>query len=238
MGTETKLPGHIAVIMDGNGRWAKKRLFARKAGHAAGANNLRTLADEMNKRGFKLLTVYAFSTENWKRSEEEVRDLMNILRDFFRKYLSDVKKNNIRLNVIGDITPLDDDLKAIISELETLSGKNTGLCVNIALNYGGRDEIRRAACKMCFDAAAGKLNPADVTEQLFETYLDTAGFPDPDILIRTGGERRVSNYLLWQCAYSEFFFTDTLWPDFKISDMMKIVDEFSGRDRRFGGRNS
>ena len=231
-----RLPSHIAIIMDGNGRWAKKRLLTKKAGHKAGAQALRTLSEEMNKLGFRCLTIYAFSTENWKRSEEEVYDLMNLLRDYIKQYINDTKKNNMRINTVGDISKLDSDLQISIAHLKDLTINNEGMCVNIAVNYGGRDEIVRAARDIAKTYSEGNLRASDVSEELFSEYLDTAEFPDPELLIRTSGEMRLSNFMLWQCAYSELYFSQKLWPDFKINDLLEAVYNFQNRDRRFGGR--
>ncbi|MDR2903634.1 MAG: isoprenyl transferase [Clostridiales bacterium] len=231
-----RLPEHIAIIMDGNGRWAKKRLLSRKAGHKAGAQALRVLSEEMNAMGFHYLTVYAFSTENWNRSEEEVYDLMNLLRDYIQQYIEDTKKNNMRVNVIGDRSRLDRDLQDSIAYLEQLTLENDGLCVNIAVNYGGRDEITRAAKKLAADCMDRKINLDEINPDRFAAYLDTTDIPDPELLIRTSGEMRLSNFILWQCAYSEFYFSDKLWPDYKIADLLEAIWHFQNRDRRFGGR--
>ena len=230
------LPHHIAIIMDGNGRWAKKRFLIRKAGHKAGAQALRSLAEKMNGMGFPMLTVYAFSTENWKRSEAEVYDLMNLLRDYIRQYIEDTKKNNMRINVIGDKTRLDADLQESIAHLEQLTKNNEGMCVNIAINYGGRDDILRAAKKAAKDAAAGRIQLKELDEALFSHYLDTGDLPDPELLIRTSGEMRLSNFMLWQCAYAELYFCDKLWPDFTMNDLLEAVAVYQERERRFGGR--
>lgn len=234
--TLEKIPKHIAIIMDGNGRWAKKRFLTRKAGHKAGAQALRILSEEMNKLGFQYLTIYAFSTENWRRSEEEVYDLMNLLRDYIKQYIADTKKNNMRINVIGDISKLDEDLRESIEYLKQLTLENKGMCVNIAINYGGRDEIVRAAKGIVRDCCENRINMNDINGELFSSYLDTGKFPDPELLIRTSGEMRLSNFLLWQCAYSELYFSDKLWPDYKIDDLLEAVYFFQNRERRFGGR--
>lgn len=231
-----EIPKHIAIIMDGNGRWAKKRFLARKAGHKAGAQALRNLSEEMNKLGFQYLTIYAFSTENWKRSEEEVYDLMNLLRDYIKQYIADTKKNNMRINVIGDISKLDEDLRESIEYLKQLTVENKGMCVNIAVNYGGRDEIVRAAIKIAWECYENRISLDDISGELFSAYLDTGKFPDPELLIRTSGEMRLSNFLLWQCAYSELYFSEKLWPDYKIDDLLEAVYFFQNRERRFGGR--
>ncbi len=230
------LPNHIGIIMDGNGRWAKKRLMARKAGHKAGATALRKLSEAMNAYGFKNLTVFAFSTENWKRSAEEVSDIMNLLRDYIKQYIEDTEKNNMRINVIGDITRLDQDIQDSIRHLQDLTINKEGMCINIAINYGSRDEIIRAVRNMAKACQKNRLSPEDIDEALFSSYLDTAGFNDPELLIRTSGEKRISNFMLWQCAYSELYFSDKLWPDFGINDLMAAVYDYQNRNRRFGGR--
>ena len=230
------LPAHIAIIMDGNGRWAKKFLMTRAAGHRAGAQALRRLVEAMNKDGFKMLTVYAFSTENWKRDDEEVSYLMGLIHEYIQQYINDAKKNNVRMAVIGDISKLDQSLQDKIAHLTELTRKNDGLFLNIAINYGGRDEIVRAAKKFANDALCGKIDPENLDEAVFASYLDTSALPDPDLIIRTSGEMRLSNFLLWQAAYGEFFATDLLWPDFKIGHLYEAVIKFQNRKRRFGGR--
>lgn len=232
----SKLPGHIAIIMDGNGRWAKKHLLTRKAGHRAGAQNLRKLSEKMNELGFNNLTVYAFSTENWRRSSEEVYDLMNLMRDFIRQYIEDAKKNSMRINTIGDISQLDTDLQESIAFLKELTRSKDGMKINIAINYGGRDDIVRSAKRIAADVKSGELSPENITEQVFASYIDTSDDIDPELIIRTGGELRISNFLLWQCAYSEFYFCDTLWPDFSIENLLDAVWAFQNRNRRFGVR--
>jgi len=227
-----KQMNHIAVIMDGNGRWAKERLLSTKAGHAAGIQAVRKLAGKMNVAGFKMLTVWVFSTENWKRSQEEVTDFMGLLRQFFKQYIDDSKNNNIRIGVIGDVSRLDKDLKESITKVIELTKNHTGMQVNIAVNYGGRDDIVRATKKMMADG----VRPAEVDEKLFSSYLDTAGMPDPDLLIRTGGDLRLSNFMLWQLAYTEFYYCNKFWPDFEFEDLEEAIASFGKRDRRFGGR--
>ena len=223
-----KLPTHISIIMDGNGRWAKKRFLPRMAGHKAGSTALRKLVEDMNEMGLKYLSVYAFSTENWKRDTREVTSLMNLLRGYISDYLNDTDKNNIKLTIIGDTAKLDEDLQISIKNTIEKSKNNTGLNLIVAINYGGRDEIVRAIKKMMEQKTV-------VTEENFEKFLDTYKIPDPEILIRTSGEQRLSNFLLWQTAYTEFYYTDTLWPDFTKEDLLKAVEDFNGRDRRFGG---
>ena len=223
---------HIAIMLDGNGRWAKKRLLPVKAGHAAGAQALRKLAEKMNAAGFKILTVFAFSTENWKRPAEEVTALMDLLRGYIQQYIDDSKKNSCRITVIGDTSRLDKDLQEKIAHLTELTKNHPGLRVNIAINYGGRDDIVRAAKKMIADG----VRPGEVDEEKFSSYLDTGDMPDPDLFIRTGGDFRVSNFMLWQFAYTEFYYCDKLWPDFNFNDLTKAIGSFEKRDRRFGGR--
>ena len=224
------MPKHIAIIMDGNGRWAKKRGLPRNMGHRQGAKTFSDIAKYCRDIGIPFLTVYTLSTENWSRPKEEVDYLMNLLSE----YLDDVKKHekeNIRLCFLGDKTPLRDDLKKKIIDIEQRSAKNDGITVNLALNYGGRDEIVRAARRL----AAQGVRPEDITEETFASALDTAGIPDPDLLIRPSGELRLSNFLLWQSAYTEFVFMDVLWPDFSPADLNDAILQFSRRSRRFGG---
>ncbi|MCI8867753.1 MAG: isoprenyl transferase [Anaerotignum sp.] len=231
-----KMPKHIAIIMDGNGRWAKKRGLPRKAGHKAGAETLEKIISAARELGLEHLTVYAFSTENWKRSQEEVDAIMNLLRQYLKNYFKKFIKDDVRMDVIGDINRLDADIQKQIMEIEQLSKEKTGLFVHIALNYGGRDELRRAMTKMAQEAVEGRLLPEEMTEDCIAGYLDTAGTPDPELVIRTSGEERISNFLLWQAAYSEFYFCDTLWPDFTKTELEKAVFAYQNRERRFGGR--
>lgn len=230
------VPAHIAIIMDGNGRWAKKRLLAHTAGHRAGAQTLRKLAVEVEKMGVKYLTVYAFSTENWKRPQDEVDGLMKLLREYIQQYIDDTKKNAMRISVIGERSRLEPDLRRKIADLETMTADKPGLSVVIAINYGGRDEIVRAAQRIARNVAKGALMPENIDEALFANQLDTAAIPDPDLLIKTGGEFRLSNFLLWQLAYAEIYVLDKLWPDFTIDDLRQAVSWFNGRERRFGAR--
>ena len=231
-----KMPKHIAIIMDGNGRWATKRALPRKAGHKAGAEALERIIYAAKDMGLEHLTVYAFSTENWKRSEEEVGAIMDLLRMYLKNYFKKFLNDNVRMDVIGDISRLDKDIQESILEIEEISREKTGLSVHIALNYGGRDELRRAVAKIAADVAEGRLNPADVTEDTITDALDTAGTPDPELLIRTSGEERISNFLLWQIAYSEFYFSEMLWPDFNKTELQKAIYYYQNRERRFGGR--
>ena len=235
MSDEMKVPQHVAIILDGNGRWAKQRHMPRNFGHKAGADNLEQVISDAWDLGIKYLTVYAFSTENWKRSVEEVTGLMTILRNFLRSAIEKSNKNNMRCSVIGERNRLDEDIRAAIEDLEEATKNNTGIHFIIALNYGGRDDITRAVRRISSDVKEGKLTENEISEELISSYLDTAGIPDPDLLIRTSGELRISNFLPWQIAYSEFYFTDTLWPDFKKEDLQKAIEFYNGRDRRFGG---
>ena len=230
-----KVPQHIAIILDGNGRWAKSKGMPRNYGHAQGSKNVERICEEAWRMGIKYLTVYAFSTENWNRPDSEVSALMTLLRNYMKTCLKTAAKNDMKIRVIGDIQPLDKDIKNRISELESATVNNGGLNFTIALNYGSRDELTRAARKMARDCADGKLEADDIDESVFESYLDTHGIPDPDLMIRTSGEQRLSNYLLWQLAYSEFYFTDVPWPDFTKEELVKAIEEYNHRHRRFGG---
>ena len=229
-----KVPQHVAIILDGNGRWAKAKGMPRNYGHAQGSKNVERICEEAWRMGIKYLTVYAFSTENWNRPKDEVDALMKLLRDYMKTCLKTAAKNDMKVRVIGDIEPLDEDIKKRISELEAATVDNGGLNFTIALNYGSRDEMTRAAKRMAQDCVAGKLDPEMIDESVFESYLDTHGIPDPDLMIRTSGEQRLSNYLLWQLAYSEFYFTDVPWPDFTKDELVKAVEEYNHRHRRFG----
>jgi len=234
---ELKVPEHVAIIMDGNGRWAKKRFLPRSAGHSAGSRTVEQICDDAWSLGIKYLTVYAFSTENWKRSDSEVATLMDLLRKYMKNCLERSRKNNMKVCVIGDVTRLDEDLRHSIGELTRESAGNTGLCFTVALNYGGRDELVRAFKKMMTDAQSGRISESEVSEETISRYLDTAGMPDPDLVIRTSGEIRLSNFLPWQSAYSELYFTDVLWPDFDKKELIKAIEYYNKKDRRFGGRN-
>ena len=229
-----RVPNHIAIILDGNGRWAKKRGMPRSFGHVKGCENLEDICEVAKELGVKYLTVYAFSTENWKRSKEEVDGLMKLFRNYLKKCIKISQKNNMRVKVIGDITAFDSDIQESIEKLEDFSKDFTDLHFTIALNYGSRDEITRAVNRMLEDQKAGKLE-TPVSEDTISDYLDTAGLPDPDLMIRTSGELRLSNYLLWQLAYSEFYFTDVPWPDFKKEELVKAIEKYNERDRRYGG---
>ena len=229
-----RVPNHIAIILDGNGRWAKKRGMPRSFGHVKGCENLEDICEVAKELGVKYLTVYAFSTENWKRSKEEVDGLMKLFRNYLKKCIKISQKNNMRVKVIGDITAFDSDIQESIEKLEDFSKDFTDLHFQIALNYGSRDEITRAVNRMLEDQKAGKLE-TPVSEDTISGYLDTAGLPDPDLMIRTSGELRLSNYLLWQLEYSEFYFTDVPWPDFKKEELVKAIEKYNERDRRYGG---
>ena len=228
------VPQHIAIILDGNGRWAKSKGMPRNYGHAQGSKNVEKICETAYKMGVKYLTVYAFSTENWNRPQSEVDTLMNLLRNYMKTCLKTAEKNRMRVRVLGDITRLDSDIQKRILELEEASKNNDGLNFQIAINYGSRDEMIRAMKKMMRDCEEGKMSVDDISEEKFETYLDTHGIPDPDLLIRTSGELRLSNYLLWQLAYTEFYFTDVLWPDFSKEELEKAIMQYNNRDRRYG----
>ena len=232
---EYKIPQHIAIIMDGNGRWAKKKLMPRNYGHSKGSQVVEKIGKEAYAMGVKYMTVYAFSTENWSRPKEEVDKLMELLHNFMKDCIKNSKKHNMRVRVLGDITRLEPELQKSIKELEETSKSNTGLNFQVALNYGGRDEIRRAVVKLAEQVKQGSLKPEEITEALIADSLDTASIPDPDLLIRTSGEIRLSNFLPWQLAYTEFYFTETLWPDFDKKELQKAIDYYNGRERRFGG---
>lgn len=230
-----RIPNHVAIILDGNGRWAKSKGMPRTYGHIKGCENLEKICSMAKELGVKYLTVYAFSTENWKRSREEVDGLMKLFRNYMKKCLKISAENKMRVRVIGDPRAFDEDLQQKIKELEEFSSQFDELHFQIALNYGSRDEIRRAVQDMARDVKSGVLNPEEITEETISDYLDTKGLPDPDLLIRTSGEERLSNYLLWQLAYTEFYFTDVPWPDFDKEEFVKAIEKYNGRERRFGG---
>lgn len=230
-----KVPQHVAIILDGNGRWAKSKGMPRNYGHIEGAKNVERICEEAWRMGIKYLTVYAFSTENWKRPTEEVDALMKLLRNYMKTCLKTAAKNDMVVRVIGDKTGLDEDIREKIEELEKASANNRGLNFQIAINYGSRDEIVRSVRKIMVDVKEGKLDGCQMDEAMFESYLDTAGIPSPDLLIRTSGEQRLSNFLMWQLAYTEFYFTDVPWPAFSKKDLEKAVEKYNGRDRRYGG---
>ncbi len=229
------LPAHIGIIMDGNGRWAKKRLLPRSAGHRAGASNFRTITRYCSKIGIKYLTVYAFSTENWNRPSEEVGALLRLFKEYLKEALRDFMDENIRVRFIGDVSAFPAELRELIQEVEEASASKTGMVLNLAMNYGGRAEITRAAREFAQDVASGRVKAEDLTEEGFSRYLYTAGQPDPDLIIRPSGEERLSNFLLWQSAYAEFVYFDILWPDFKTKDLDEAIAIYSSRQRRFGG---
>ena len=229
-----KIPRHVAVIMDGNGRWAKAKGLPRKMGHVQGGKNVEDLLYVCDELGIKYFTVYAFSTENWKRSEDEVAALMTLLRSYLSSGFKKAAKNNVRIRIIGDRTRLAPDIQKLIEDLEEDSKNNTGLQFQIAINYGGRDEIVRMMRKTAEDVKSGKVNPEDINEEFISNNLDTKDIPDPDLLIRTSGEQRLSNFLLWQIAYSEFYIADCHWPDFNKDELIKAIEEYNKRDRRFG----
>ncbi|MGN0334058.1 MAG: isoprenyl transferase [Lachnospiraceae bacterium] len=229
------IPQHVAIILDGNGRWAKSKGMPRNYGHMEGAKNVERICEEAWRMGIKYLTVYAFSTENWRRPTDEVEALMKLLRNYMKTCLKTAAKNDMRVRVIGDKTGLDEDIRIRIEELEEASKNNQGLNFQIAINYGSRDEIVRGIRKVMEDVRAGKIDTASMDEKMFDSYLDTAGIPDPDLLIRTSGEERLSNFLMWQLAYTEFYFTDVPWPAFSKEDLEKAIAKYNSRDRRFGG---
>ena len=220
---ERKVPRHVAIILDGNGRWAKKRMLPRNAGHAAGSKNVEKICAAAWDMGIEYVTMYAFSTENWSRPKEEVDALMKLLHSYLKDCLKTSKKNNMQVRVIGDISKLDKDLQERIIELERVSSENTGLHFQVALNYGSRDEIKRSIISIANEVKEGSLLPEDITEDIISSHLDTSGIPDPDLMIRTSGEQRLSNYLLWQLAYAEFYFTDVPWPDFSKEELEKKI---------------
>ena len=233
--TDRNIPQHVAIIMDGNGRWAKKRGLPRTAGHYQGAKVVEQILEDADHMGIRYLTVYAFSTENWSRPQAEVKTLMNLLRTYMKTSLAKCAKNNVRIRVIGDKTRLDAALQEAIRNLEQDTRNNTGISFQIAINYGGRDELRRVAAQIARQVQDGLLRPEEITEETISDHLDTAGIPDPDLLIRTSGEERISNFLIWQCAYTEYYFTDVTWPDFNKEELERAVEAYRHRERRMGG---
>lgn len=231
-----RMPRHVAIILDGNGRWAKKRGLPRSMGHSEGCRTVEQTVRDAADLGIEYLTVYGFSTENWKRDGDEVSALMTLFRYYVKRLLGIAKENNVKVVMIGDKSRFDQDLIDGVDRLERETAMNTRMTFVIALNYGARDEIRRAVRKIAEEAKEGSLDPSAITEETVASHLDTAGMPDPDLLIRTGGEMRLSNYLLWQCAYTEFYVTDLLWPDFNKDELVKAVSSFGKRERRYGGR--
>lgn len=227
------LPRHIAIILDGNGRWARRRGLPRTAGHAAGSENFRKIATYCKNIGVEYLTVYAFSTENWKRPEDEVKTIMRLLRRYLNEAINTMERDKIRMKIFGDLAGLPQELQELVKKTDEISRRYEGFQANICLNYGGRDEIVHAARRYAEDYAAGKTQ-GELSEEQFGDYLYSAGIPDPDLLIRPGGEQRISNFLLWQCAYAEFYFSDVLWPDFGTEELDKAIEAFRKRDRRYG----
>ena len=235
MGEELTMPRHVAIILDGNGRWARAKGMPRNYGHVQGAKTVETICEDAYRMGIQYLTVYAFSTENWGRPQDEVDALMKLLRNYMKTCLKTAEKNRMCVRVLGEKSRLDADIRSRISELEEATKNNDGLHFQIAINYGGRDEIVRASRKMAAAVAEGKLAPEDITEETVSGFLDTAGIPEPDLLIRTCNEQRISNFLLWQLAYTEFYFTPVLWPDFTKEELIKAVEAYNHRDRKYGG---
>ncbi|MBO4347075.1 MAG: isoprenyl transferase [Lachnospiraceae bacterium] len=231
---DLKVPNHVAVIMDGNGRWAKAKGLPRKMGHVQGGKNVEELLYVCDDLGIKYFTVYAFSTENWKRSEDEVSALMTLLRSYLSSGFKKAARNNVRIRIIGDKSGLAPDIQDLIRDLEEDSKNNTGLQFQIAINYGSRDEITRMMRKVGKKIKDGEIDPEDITEDYISDNLDTKGIPDPDLLIRTSGELRLSNFLLWQLAYTEFYVTSTHWPDFDKDELIKAIEAYNKRDRRYG----
>lgn len=235
MKEDLKVPQHVAIILDGNGRWAKSKGMPRNYGHVQGAKAVEDMCEIAYNRGVKYLTVYAFSTENWSRPKEEVEALMGLLRNYLKTCIRRAKKNNMCVRVIGDKSRLAPDIRKSVDELEEISRDFDGLHFQVAINYGSRDEMLRTMNAIVSDMDEGRINKGRITEELFESYLDTAGIPAPDLLIRTSGEQRLSNFLLWQLAYSEFYFTDVYWPDFGAAELEKAIEAYNRRERRFGG---
>lgn len=231
---ELIMPKHVAIILDGNGRWAKSKGMPRNYGHVQGAKTVEVICEEAYKMGIQYLTVYAFSTENWNRPKDEVDALMKLLRNYMKTCLTTARKNRMCVRVIGDKTGLDEDIRLRIAELEEATKDNDGLHFQIAINYGGRDEITRAVRRLSAKAAAGEISPEAITEQMISDTLDTHEIPEPDLLIRTCNELRISNFLLWQLAYTEFYFTEVAWPDFSKEELLKAVEAYNHRDRRYG----
>ncbi len=238
MNEERKMPTHIAIILDGNGRWAKKKHVPRALGHKAGCETLKHILDTCNDMGLKYFSIYAFSTENWKRSEDEILALMQLIRYYIPRLKKKAMTKNTKVLTMGDTSRFHPEIAAMLTDLIETTKNNTGMTFILGLNYGGRDEIRRAVTKIGEEIAAGTLKPEEITEQLISDHLDTAGIPDPDLIIRTSGEMRTSNFLPWQGAYAELEFPDVLWPDFSDDDLIRAIDEYNSRDRRFGGRKT
>ena len=230
-----KIPNHVGIILDGNGRWAKSKGMPRTYGHTVGAKNVETICRAANELGVKYVTMYAFSTENWSRPADEVKALMKLLGEYVKTCMKTAKKDNLRVRFIGDLTKLDEKLRKAIDELTEYSSQFTGLTLTIAINYGSRDEMTRAIRNVAADVKSDKISVDDISEKLFSSYLDTKDIPDPDFMIRTSGEQRLSNYLLWQLAYAEFYFTPVAWPEFTPQELKKAIEEYDKRNRRFGG---
>lgn len=228
------IPNHVAIILDGNGRWAKAKGLPRTAGHVQGAKTVEQICEDAYNMGIHYLTIYAFSTENWTRPDNEVTTLMNLLRNYMKNSIKRAQKNNMCVRVIGDKLGLAEDLQTSIAKLEEATRNNTGLHFQIAINYGGRDELQRAVIKLANEVAAGTLKPEEIDDKKIAAQLDTVGLPDPDLLIRTSGEQRISNFLLWQTSYTELYFTPVLWPDFNKNELAKAVEAYQKRDRRYG----
>lgn len=235
MGDELKVPEHVAIILDGNGRWAKSKGMPRNYGHIQGAKAVEDMCEIAWNRGIKYLTVYAFSTENWSRPDDEVEALMGLLRNYLKTCIKRAKKNNMCVRILGDKSRLAEDIQKSIYELEQVSRDFDGLHFQVAINYGSRDEMLRAVNRIIKDRDEGLVGDTEVSPELFESYLDTSGLPAPDLLIRTSGEQRLSNFLLWQLAYAEFYFTDVHWPDFGAEELEKAIEAYNKRERRFGG---
>lgn len=233
--TEQRVPNHVAFILDGNGRWAKARLMPRKYGHAQGSKTVEKICEAAYNMGIKYMTIYAFSTENWIRPKDEVDALMKLLRNYMKDCVKLSSKNNMKVRILGDKETLPEDIKESIKELEEASKDNTGLNLQIALNYGGRDEITRTMKKIAVLVQKGELQPEEITEDFISNQLDTSGIPDPDLLIRTSGEQRLSNYLPWQLVYTEMYFPTVLWPDFTEDDLRQAIEYYNSRMRKFGG---
>lgn len=238
MSEERKIPNHIAIILDGNGRWAKKHLQPRNFGHRKGSENVKKIVEHAANIGVKYISLYAFSTENWNRPESEIDALMGLLREYLKDSIKECTKNNVFVRVIGEKSRLDEDIQEKIIKLEEETANNDKLFLQIAINYGGRDEIKRAVEKIATEVKNGNLNSDDITEDTISDFLDTRGIPDPDLLIRTSGEERISNFLIWQMAYTEYYFSDKLWPEFSEKDFDAAIDEYNNRNRRFGKTQS
>ena len=235
MGEDLKMPRHVAIILDGNGRWAKAKGMPRNYGHVQGAKTVEVICEEAYKMGIQYLTVYAFSTENWNRPKDEVDALMKLLRNYLKNCLKTAEKNRMCVRILGDKSGLDEDIRERIQELEEATKNNDGLHFQIAINYGGRDELVRSVRKLTQRVQRGELQPEEINEAMVEECMDTAGIPDPDLLIRTCNEQRISNFLLWQLAYTEFYFTPVAWPDFSKDELMNAVEAYNRRNRKFGG---